>query len=376
MSHPPPVLNHDVMRTVVEHAERKTVLSLMLCCRSLYQDGVPVLLAEPVCLGQEDRDRSFLQFMSADRQRWQRLRGLIFDSVQSLDTLLVEGIIEGIRQAPNIKQLNLRKAEQLLSAYPDLGAALASLKNVKHVRISDAAVHTCLFLESVQWPLVTAVLICSGEDDDDWEELDLDTRMHPAALLRSAQNTLVGLECISWSGCEYLPGNPIYPNVKSFSISDMDNSMPDEWVKTYPNVSELSVFTVALQEMEEMDGDDEAWFRDERKRNMQALAEQCWPRLETVSLTCVAELYILGLPCHIRSLKFKGTKWCLRGCRGSPKPWSMRGPFCWSCPGMQGTSQPSRRSSNKPHMDSAISSSYTSSFGTRVRASTRTPRTR
>ncbi|KAI0750441.1 hypothetical protein C8Q74DRAFT_1374028 [Fomes fomentarius] len=316
MSHAPPVLNHDVMRAVVEHAERNTVLSLMLCCGALHQDCVRVLLAEPVYLGQEsDRDWSFLQFMSADRRRWQYLRGLIFESVESrFDALLVEGIIEGIRQAPNLEQLKFRNAEQLLNAYPGLGAALASLENVRHLKICGAANHTCLLLESVQWPLVTAELIWSSGDDDwdDWDEADLYARMHPTALLRGAQNTLIRLQCMSWGGIEYRPGYPIYPNLKSFSIYDMEDLRPDEWVKTYPNVSELSVFIVSLQGLDGMvSSTEEAWFRDTRERNMHALVNQCWPRLEAACLSCVAELYILGLPCHIRSLKFIDTTWCL-----------------------------------------------------------------
>ncbi|KAI0750470.1 hypothetical protein C8Q74DRAFT_1310335 [Fomes fomentarius] len=51
MSHaPPPVLNYDVLSAVIEHIETETLLSLMLCCGALYQDGVRVLLSEPTSL--------------------------------------------------------------------------------------------------------------------------------------------------------------------------------------------------------------------------------------------------------------------------------------------------------------------------------------
>ncbi|KAI0788328.1 hypothetical protein C8Q74DRAFT_1367070 [Fomes fomentarius] len=56
MSHPPHLLNHDVLSAVLEHAETEILLSLALCCRALYQDGVRVLLAEPVCLDQTWED--------------------------------------------------------------------------------------------------------------------------------------------------------------------------------------------------------------------------------------------------------------------------------------------------------------------------------
>ncbi|KAI0750442.1 hypothetical protein C8Q74DRAFT_1310106 [Fomes fomentarius] len=221
----------------------------MLCCRALYEDGVRVLLAEPVCLDPpmpywEDEKKlraisSFLEFMSADTRRWQSLRGLIFGH-PTLYCKHEELLVEGIKQAPNIDYLELRNPEDLLSDCSDLRAALASLKNVKHLTICEAAKHTCLFLESVQWPLVTAKLAFADESWGDWDEPDLDARMHPAALLRGAQNTLVQLECQSWH-CEYRFGNPTYPSVKSLSLIDIYPMKTEEWAKTYPNVSQLSV---------------------------------------------------------------------------------------------------------------------------------------
>ncbi len=130
MSHPPHLLSHDVLSAVLEHADMETLLSLMLCCHTLYQDGVRVLLAEPVCLDQtwEDSKKklrviwSFLEFMSADRRRWQSLRGLILGH-STLYAQNVALLVEGIRQSPNIEHLELREADDLLSANPALRAA-------------------------------------------------------------------------------------------------------------------------------------------------------------------------------------------------------------------------------------------------------------
>ncbi len=199
MSHPSPVLSHDVLRTAVEYVGTKTLLSLMLCCRAHYQVGVPALLAKPaVCLGQahwpvKKMPRivwSFLPLMSADRLRWQSLRGLIFGRMLRPDE--VELLAEGIKHAPNIAHLEFRLSDDLLSTYPDLHAALMSLKNVQHFRISGATKHACLFLESVQWPLVTAELHQCRHSVPS---------LHPAALLRGAQNALVQLTCKDWTGC-------------------------------------------------------------------------------------------------------------------------------------------------------------------------------
>ena len=44
---------------------------------------------------------------------------------------------------------------------------------------------------------------------------------------------------------------------------------------------------------------------------MDALASGCWVRLEEVSCSCTADLFILGLPCHIRSIHIQDTAVCL-----------------------------------------------------------------
>ncbi len=164
----------------------------------------------------------------------------------------------------------------------------------------------------------------------------------------------------------------IYPNVETLGIFDIYSIMPDEWVKTYPNVSQLeSIFDTSFSKKGEM-GDDEARYRSHRERNMHALADldQCWPRLEEASLSCVAELYSLGLPCHIRALEFFEVKWCLQFF-----PETME----YARPVVLELSTHARyigTPSNRPQMACGISSSYTSLFGFRMRVSTQTSRAR
>ncbi|KAI0767629.1 hypothetical protein C8Q74DRAFT_1370373 [Fomes fomentarius] len=309
MLHSPPVLNHDVLNAVVEYAETETLLSLMLCCRALYQDGVRVLLTRTACIDRyywfgHKKDRavwSFLRFMSADGgRRWQSLRGLILGH-ERIYFHTAGRLAEGIKQAPNIEYLELRNADSLLGTYPDLRAALASLENVKHLSIRSAATHTSLLLESVRWPLVTAEL-----DGSYCPRPNISAKM----LLRCAQNTLVQLQCNSWIARDNASGNPTYPNVKSLHMFNMDSMMPDEWAKVYPNVSQLSISNRFFKKPV-TDDRDNAGFRAVREMNMRALADQCWPLLERCHSDCVADLYILGLPCHIRAIKFvEAMAWC------------------------------------------------------------------
>ncbi|KAI0750488.1 hypothetical protein C8Q74DRAFT_1222632 [Fomes fomentarius] len=297
MSHPAPVLNYDVLGTVVEHAETKTLLSLMLCCRTLYEDGVRVLLAEPVRLDSENpkEDRivwSFLEFMSADGgRRWQSLRGLLFGRARLFFRTAAQ-LAEGIKKSPNIEYLDLGYYEDGVLRYPELRAALATLENVKHITLSQVIKHgTYLFLESVRWPLVSATIYdCTLNYMED----NIPAKMHPAALLRCAQNTLIRVHWDYQLGPFNHPsGNTIYPNVKSLNMSNMTPT-PHDWVKAYPNLSQLSV---------SMMRDRAGAGAGARERNMHALADQCWPRLETCHAHRVADLDALGLPCHIRAVK-------------------------------------------------------------------------
>ncbi len=313
MSHSPPVLNHDVLNAVVEYAETETLLSLMLCCRVFYQYGVRVLLARPACIDryywfEHKKDRavwSFLEFMSADGgRRWQSLRGLILGH-ERIYLHTAGRLAEGLKQAPNIEYLELRDADGLLRTYPDLRAALASLENVKHLSIRSAATHTFLFLESVRWPLVTAEL-----DGSCNPRSNISANM----LLRCARNTLVRLHCNFWRVHEHEhehgSGNLVYPNVKSLKVSNRHSMMHYEWVKAYPNVSQLSISNMTFKKAV-TDNRDNAGFRAVRKMNLNALADQCWPFLEECHIDCVADLYALGLPCHIRAIKFvEPMAWC------------------------------------------------------------------
>ncbi|KAI0750485.1 hypothetical protein C8Q74DRAFT_1374063 [Fomes fomentarius] len=245
MSHPLPSLNRDILSAVVEHAETETLLSLMLCCRALYQDSVRL----------QSRYVSTMSLAFSTRSHLRGQRALL---------------VEGIKQAPIIDYLELTNADLLLSTHPDLCAALASLENVKHLKISYAAEHTCLLLESAQWLLVTA-----GFERLECED-DFNVRMHPAAMLGGAVKSLTLIA--HWvDGC----GRTL-----------------DEWAKAYPNVSQLTIHEL-------MGGmEDQAACRVEREGNLRAHARQCWPRLGDASFGCVSDLYTLGIPCHIRAIQF------------------------------------------------------------------------
>ena len=145
-----PQLHRDILRLIAEHADRKTACVMMRCCRALYQDAVATVLAEPVLLDDYywvSRNRSgnrlvsFIRFMRAeDGRRWRLLRGLLFGD-REFNPRMAQALAEGIRQATNITYLEFEQLESLLTKHGDIRDALTTLKNVKHLKLSNAAKH-------------------------------------------------------------------------------------------------------------------------------------------------------------------------------------------------------------------------------------------
>ena len=313
-----PQLHRDILRLIAEHADRKTACVMMRCCRALYQDAVATVLAEPVFLDYYWIDRirsdnrlvSFIRFMRAeDGRRWRFLRGLMFGD-REFNPRMAQALAEGISQATNITYLEFEQLESLLTNHGDIRDALTTLKNVKHLKLSNAAKHACTFLESVQWPLVTVGLMISDESGGEWDLPDIYKRLHPASLLQSARETLVQVSCNSWDITQYGKDSPDYPNVKRFEIEGVWFPTMPQWVKTYPNLTTLLVFPLGT-DIADMDEDDRAEFDSIRQANLEALEKRCWPKLDGVIAGSVADFYVLGLPCHVHTLDLGVATWCL-----------------------------------------------------------------
>ncbi|KAI0704734.1 hypothetical protein C8Q76DRAFT_181538 [Earliella scabrosa] len=316
-------LNCDILGVVAEHADRQTAARMMVCCSSLYRYIPRLLLAEPVdleCWGESephaDHVLSFYRFMSAeDGRRWRFLRGLIMGHTLPGPPEVVSALAHGILQASNLEHLELTDIDQLLERYSDIRDALASLKNVKHLKVAYAAKHACTFLESVRWPLVTVLLEYADEmEAGDWTLPDIRQRLHPASLLRRARDTLVEISCDYWHDVEYREHFPDYPNVKILHEEWAWSPTTPEWVRTYPNLTHLSfLHSLATEDRSIRNEDARAEFEAMRRSNLQALEQRCWPHLDEVRVSRFAGFYILGLPCHVRKVDLGwATRWDLR----------------------------------------------------------------
>ncbi|KAI0704740.1 hypothetical protein C8Q76DRAFT_787426 [Earliella scabrosa] len=313
-------LNCDILSIVAEHADRQTAARMMVCCRALCRYTPRLLLAEPVdldylwgdCARHAERLVSFLRFMNVeDGKRWRFLRGLIFGYRIPGPPQIVRALAQGILQAPNIKYLELRDIDDLLAGHGEIRDALASLKNVKHLKVAHAAKHACTFLEGVRWPLVTVSLSIADDFEGDWKLPKIYQRLHPASLLRSARDTLVELSCDSWDITDYRKRFPDYPHVKTLHEIGIRSPMTPEWVKTYPNLTHLLVFTFLTENRISLDEDDRVQYESIRLSNLEALEQRCWPRLDEVQAGCVTDFYLIGLPCRVRKVVLGTATWGL-----------------------------------------------------------------
>ncbi|KAI0704736.1 hypothetical protein C8Q76DRAFT_181828 [Earliella scabrosa] len=315
-------LNCDILGVVAEHADRQTAARMMVCCSSLYRYIPRLLLAEPVDLDRWDDSEphadhvlSFYRFMSVeDGRRWRFLRGLVMGHTLPGPPEVVSALAHGILQASNLEHLELTDIDQLLERYSDIRDALASLKNVKHLKVAYAAKHACTFLESVRWPLVTVLLEYADEmEAGDWTLPDIRQRLHPASLLRWARDTLVEISCDYWHDVEYREHFPSYPNVKILHEEWAWSPTTPEWVRTYPNLTHLSfLHSLATEDRSIRNEDARAEFEAMRRSNLQALEQRCWPRLDEVQAGRVLGFYILGLPCHVRKVDLgRASRWDL-----------------------------------------------------------------
>ncbi|KAI0738331.1 hypothetical protein C8Q80DRAFT_272058 [Daedaleopsis nitida] len=307
----PPKLNLDILRTVLEHAERGTQLTLMRTCHAFYQDGAKQVLSEPAWIDWRDEVgiASFLDFVRAeDGRRWPLLTGLIIGSGW-IRSQLAEPLVEGIRQWSNIEYLELRHVDDFLSSHPDLVTALSTLRNVKHLKVTHAAKCCCELLERAEWQLVTAELSFATEGVGDWSMADILPRMHPAALLRSSRTSLVKLRCQFWEPAsdEWNPALPVYPNVRKLEMSGIWYPATRQWVESYPNLRNLHVFATPTDQSSIHDVE-HSEFRGTHERNRVALVGRCWDNLDVVSASW-AELYLLGLTCRVRHLRTSGPSW-------------------------------------------------------------------
>ena len=299
---PRPKLPYDVLLIIAALADRKPLLALMTTCRSLHSGCAKYVLQESVVLGGDHNIISFIYFMRPHkRKRWRHLRSLRILG-DRISPHVAEALARVIPRASHLESLVFHHAEKTLGAHPDLPLAFAAIRTVKHLVVDHGYQHTCRMLEAMHWPLETAVLNYS-DFKADWQDQDVLSRMHPAALLKNSRATLKTLECESWCECsDTLDTYPVYPKLETLYLEGIWCPRAAQWPISYPSLKQLSVHTIDSHFMEE-DEDDIAGHNANRLLNLNQYKTlpQKWNELEQFSGDAL-DLYLLGLTCRIRDL--------------------------------------------------------------------------
>ncbi|TBU27288.1 hypothetical protein BD311DRAFT_844515 [Dichomitus squalens] len=190
-----------------------------------------------------------------------------------------------------------------LGAHPNLAPAFGAIKTVKYVAIDYGYQHACRMLEAMHWPLETVVLH-NADYGGGWPDRDKLERMHPASLLKNSRATLKTLECDCWRECsDVLDTYPVYPQLESLHVEGVWCPRSAQWAISYPNLKRLSVHTLEGHFIESGE-EDITELAVNRSLNVEECLKQVqrWNELEHFS-GGVADLYLLGLPCRIRSAR-------------------------------------------------------------------------
>ncbi|KAI0741593.1 hypothetical protein C8Q80DRAFT_1109758 [Daedaleopsis nitida] len=295
-------LPHDVLLVISSYCDRRTLSALILTCRDLHAGCAKYVLAGPVVLTGSSQVVSFIYFMRAQRsRRWRHLRSLTL-AHEPISPSIAAELARVIPRASHLETLEFESAESLLGVHPDLPLAFAAVKSIKHIVIHEAYQHTCRMLEAMHWPLETATLIKTVYRPGWFESTKL-ARMHPASLLRNSRSTLKSLVYRSWTERnELLLTYPVFPELRSLIIDGTWCPVPAQWGVTYPNLQDLSVHTIDSHFMETNEFDDILAHVATRQSNLDGFNGQSyWTHLESFEGD-ILDLYLLGLPCRIRSV--------------------------------------------------------------------------
>ena len=296
-----PRLPHDVLLNVASFADRTSILVLLTTTPNLHSDCGKYVLQDPVVLGGDLDIVSFIDFMRPhEYKRWRHLHTLRLRG-EPISPRIAEALAGVIPRASHLATLEFEHAETTLGSHPDLPLAFAALRTIKNIIINHGYQHTCRMFEAMRWPLESAELMHS--DHEFTHDLHL---IHPAALLRNSHATLKTLEGQLWSDFDdVLDTYPVYPQLESLCVGGIWCPSVAHWAISYPNLKRLTIDTIDGHIINEAIEDHFGAYSAIRSRKLEEHMEQeRWIRLEEFVGNNALDLYLLGLPCHIRTVIF------------------------------------------------------------------------
>ncbi|TFK78770.1 hypothetical protein K466DRAFT_469078, partial [Polyporus arcularius HHB13444] len=299
------MLNLDVLRQIVWLSDRQTCAALILSCRFFYEEAAKRILNDPVDLTRPRDVDNFVRFLGSqpqERARYVReLRiGVSWLSLQDMHAL--EGPISHMDR---LESLVLDEGEDFLVLCPLLGEFLTGLTSLRRLRVYSAGELTGKFLKALKSDLISITLDWMYCDDSWFIERGMTAEVwvsfHPVPLLAKWHATLEELNCENWHNASELPVfTDIYPNMRRLTIDFDKLPLVAPYIRAYPNLARLSVQTYHDENIRS--SEDAELMRQHRALNIASQeavgGPGTWRHLGEY-VGCLADLYLLGLTCHI-----------------------------------------------------------------------------
>ncbi|KAM5538670.1 hypothetical protein V8D89_007699, partial [Ganoderma adspersum] len=294
--------NIDVMHIVMSYADRTVVSNLMKTCNTLNSAGTRYLLENGVSLRREEGLVSFVWFLWARGDSNECFRRVTLLNKLTLDfhdpkesTARILESLFGIlaRGASNLTFLKIWAAEALLALHPPLGAAIATLTQLKILDFFRAGEHCAKLLRTLQSSLVTVKIYFATYSTEREDEVLAEPDVNPILLLEGSQSTL---ESLSASFALSSPDGPCYTNVTHLELSCAGFPYIEDYIRAFPNLQSLTSFEYAGF------GDELEWHERREIAMVHQVQHGTWQSMRHYQGSLLM-LWIWGLTCRIPSVR-------------------------------------------------------------------------
>ncbi|KAI0080475.1 hypothetical protein K474DRAFT_260112 [Panus rudis PR-1116 ss-1] len=253
----PMALNYDILLVLMDHLERKTLLSLMQTSRMLYDAGIHQILSKPVTLGRRFKLRSFCSFMLVDYpSRLRHLRNVSIEKGFRPECGCLDTLCTLLSDAPHLETLEIARCDQFLQCNPELADAIASNPNIKSLRLDMAGDEGLAFLRRARCSLTSAAVLLTPPCLTGFPDMALEMSKFNSTLkdLSIQHSGILATKISSYR----------YPLVTSLTVEESDVRLP-ALAHMFPALRELTVYSFAYniaqsdEEVEAIRKESKAW---------------------------------------------------------------------------------------------------------------------
>ncbi|TBU43423.1 hypothetical protein BD309DRAFT_960688 [Dichomitus squalens] len=302
----PPVLNHDILLTVMSVSPTSTATSIMATCRDLYHEGAKIVLQHPISLGgPEEKALSLLRFLQAeDLSRCSYVRAFNLIKIDPMPKSVARILVKILPRMSSLERLMIAP-EDMLKSYPDLLPAFAAIQSLKQLVMANVGERSIRLIQALQSQLVSATLYFNSNSSR--QNMFMSITSHPVQLLKKSASTLQQLTCGQW--VDMLPEplltvpNIVYPEMRSLTLAENISPNPIPYIRSFPGLTHLTIESHRTDHLGGAFGD---FSCIQRQLNLAMqepddIVPSSWHHLEHYTGRLV-DHWTFGLTCHIHRL--------------------------------------------------------------------------